>query len=118
MKKEKTIFKIRDLRAKLLLTGIYIVIIATMYFLKIPCIYRYLFNIECPGCGMTRAALSVLSLDFVTAFKYHPMFWSVPVAYLYFLFDGRLFKNKIIDRTILIFIAAGFVANWFFKLIL
>ncbi|MBP3922549.1 MAG: DUF2752 domain-containing protein [Ruminiclostridium sp.] len=39
------------------------------------CLIKNLLHIPCPFCGMTRAHISALSLDFVTAFRYHPLFF-------------------------------------------
>jgi len=39
------------------------------------CIFRFLFGIPCPACGMTRAHLSLFEGDIVNAFRYHPLFW-------------------------------------------
>ena len=66
---------------------------------------------------MTRAVLSAIKLDFAAAFSYHPMFWSIPVLYLYFLFNGKVFNKKTLDIGILIFIAVGFFISWVEKLI-
>jgi len=44
------------------------------------------------------------------------MFWSVPLLGVYYLTDGRLFKKRWIDYTILIAIAVGFAANWVWQL--
>ncbi len=35
------------------------------------CIFNNLFGIPCPGCGMTRAFISIIKLDFVSAFQYN-----------------------------------------------
>ena len=40
----------------------------------IPCLFYRLTGLKCPGCGNTRAALSLLRLDFSAAFFYNPMF--------------------------------------------
>ncbi|MCQ2426666.1 MAG: DUF2752 domain-containing protein [Lachnospiraceae bacterium] len=37
------------------------------------CPVRILFGLPCPGCGMTRALLSLLRLDFSTAVRLHPL---------------------------------------------
>lgn len=47
------------------------------------CPIKYFFHIPCPGCGITRAYLSVLSLDFKSAFQYHPLFFTVVPTILY-----------------------------------
>ena len=99
------------------LTAVYILILSVFYLLDIPCLFKQFFSIECPGCGMSRALLAVIRLDFAAAFAYHPMFWSVPVLYLYLLFNGKLFNKKIIDYTVLILIALGFIINWVAKFV-
>ena len=71
----------------------------------------------CPGCGMTRAVLAALRLDLAAAFGYHAMFWSMPVLFLYFLFDQGLFRNKCWDRLVLWGICIGFAVNWLIKLL-
>lgn len=42
--------------------------------IAIPCLFYQLTGLQCPGCGNTRAALSLLRLDFSAAFNYNPMF--------------------------------------------
>ena len=44
-----------------------------MFALGITCPIRFLTGISCPGCGMTRALLSALRMDFQAAFYYHPL---------------------------------------------
>lgn len=47
------------------------------------CPIYYFFHIPCPGCGITRAYLAVLSLDIDGAFHYHPLFFTVGPTILY-----------------------------------
>ncbi len=108
--------RIKELKNKLILTIFYIIILLLFWYFKVPCVYRRFFGVECIGCGMSRAWFSVLKFDFAAAFNYHSMFWSMPIAYLYFLFDGKLFGKKYLDYTILILIALGFIVNWIAKL--
>lgn len=35
------------------------------------CIFRNIFNTDCPGCGMTRAVLSVMHGDLTSALRYN-----------------------------------------------
>lgn len=107
--------RISHWKEKLLLTAAYGFVIFLLWLFQIPCIYRYLFSIPCPGCGMTRAMLAALRLDFAEAFSYHPMFWSIPVLYLYLLLDGGLFRVRWLDRAFLIAIGVGFLINWAVK---
>ena len=47
-------------------------ILSMLYFdIGIPCVYYEMFGLYCPGCGMTRAAFSLLQLDFYQAFRYN-----------------------------------------------
>ena len=108
------ILKITNLKEKLVAIVAVLVAAIILWLFKVPCIFKALFDIECIGCGMTRAFLSAMKLDFVSAFYYHKMFWSLPVLTLYFLFDGKLFKNKFINITVVLLIGLGFLLNWVF----
>ncbi len=53
--------------------------------LGIPCVFHAITKLECPGCGVTRMLISVVKLDFVSAFWYNPfLFLTGPflIAYL------------------------------------
>ena len=78
--------------------------------------YKHFFGIECPGCGMVRACLSLLKADFKAAFSYHPMVFFMPLTYIFILFDGKLFNNKKLDIAYIIFIISGFLINYLLKL--
>jgi len=83
----------------------------------VSCFIKYVTGVSCPGCGMTHALMKALTFDFREAFRYHPMFWSVPVLFLYFFKDGVLFKNKILNLGVFIAILSGFMVNWIYKLV-
>ena len=70
------------LRRALSYTGALFVAWLALYLLDIGCIFRLVTGIPCPGCGMTRAWLAALRLDFAAAFAYHPLFWVVPIAFV------------------------------------
>ena len=106
--------RISQPKQKLLLTALAAVVGLAVWRFRLPCVYRFLLGVRCPGCGMTRALAAALRLDFAAAFGYHWMFWAVPVGYLYFLFDGRMLGIKWLDRAVLALIAAGFLVNWLF----
>ncbi len=71
-------------RLKMLLS-ICIVYYAVTWFTGCP--IKYLTGISCPGCGMTRAWLSLLHFDFAGAFACHPLFWTLPFILLVLLLD-------------------------------
>ncbi len=97
-------------------TLVFLLIIFLMQKAGISCIYKYFFGLECPGCGMTRAFLSFLRLDFKAAFSYHPMVFFMPLTYIFILFNGRLFNNKKLDNLYIIFLISGFLINYLYKL--
>lgn len=45
----------------------------------LPCIWRKILGIPCPGCGMSRAYTALLAGDIRTAFAMHPLFFAPPV---------------------------------------
>ena len=87
-----------------------------MYVLDIGCFFRFLFGVYCPGCGMTRAALSLLRLDAESAFRYNPMVWSLPLLLAFYLFDGKMFKAAWINRLLVGGVLIGFVVCWIVRL--
>ncbi len=84
---------------------------AIVYFTP-ACLIYSTFGIPCPTCGMTRAWLAALHLDFKTAFSMHPMFWSIPILGIYALRDCRLVRSKVCNRLILGAILFGFAVNY------
>lgn len=101
---------------KLIFIFCYLGIISVLYYFRVPCVIDYLFHIPCPGCGMTRAVISAINFDFIAAFGFHPMFWSVPVIFLYLIADGNLFGKKA-EKIIIFSILSGFLINWIVKIV-
>lgn len=50
--------------------------------LSIPCIFRKLTGLQCPGCGNTRATMALLRLEFGAVLRYN---LSYPLQMLYVL---------------------------------
>ncbi len=66
-------------------------LIAVLVIYKCP--LKALFGIPCAGCGLTRAMLCAAKLDFLNAFRYHPLFGVVGVELLYLVFRKRLIRQ-------------------------
>lgn len=88
-------------KIKILIFAILFLIVGfiSMWYLNIsiPCVYYELTGIYCPGCGMTRAFLSLLKLDFYQALRYNAFSIIVAVLLALYIFGaiyGWLF-NKI-----------------------
>lgn len=72
-----------------------ILLLVAVFILDVGCPIRRLTGIPCPGCGMTRACLAAVRLDFAEAFRMHPLwFLIVPLLLLTVLHPGQLFKSK------------------------
>lgn len=76
----------QDLGAGLAIIGLY----AVLFALGITCPIKFVTGVSCPGCGMTRACLSLLGGDPAAAFGYHPLVWLLPAALALYLFRARL----------------------------
>ena len=46
--------------------------------IEIPCMFKSILGISCPGCGMTRAINEIIHLRFIEAFKFNIL--SVPLV--------------------------------------
>lgn len=46
------------------------------------CLIYNTIGIPCLTCGMTRAYISILKLNFKEAFYYHPLFFMVPLIFI------------------------------------
>lgn len=52
--------------------------------LGIPCVFHEITGLYCPGCGITRAASSLLQLELNQAFRYNPLlFCLLPLSIVY-----------------------------------
>ena len=83
----------------------------------IGCIWRDLFGICCPSCGMTRACGAALHGDFASAFYYHPLWVTVlPVAGLliYFWFKRNLRGTMWVIFPLSVLLIAVYLLRLFF----
>lgn len=69
-----------------------ILILAAKDFM-IPCLNKQLFGIDCPGCGIQRAAVLMFKGDFLGAFEMYPAIYTL-VFLLLFLGVNLLLKLK------------------------
>lgn len=92
-------------------------LLAVMCATGVECLFRQFFGVICPGCGMSRALIACSRLDFAAAFRYHPMVFSLPVLFLLFWKDGRIFKNNILNWVVIGAVGCGFLANYVVELI-
>ena len=92
-------------------------ILIIIFLLSIKGIYRcplnFIFGFPCPFCGMTRALVSLLSLDIKKSFYYHALWpfvvFGIPI---YFIFRDKL--KKYMD-IILIIIGIIFLVYFVYR---
>lgn len=76
---------------------------------RIGCPFRLFLGVCCPGCGMTRALMAVLCLDFRGALSYNPCVYILPIGIIIFLFRRKIPKttfNALMGIGISLFIGA------------
>lgn len=78
----------RDLGAVAVIVGFY----AVLFALGVTCPIKFITGVSCPGCGMTRAWLCLLSGKSALALHYHPLVWLPPVVVAVYLLRKRLPK--------------------------
>lgn len=120
--KERTIKVVKNLLIVGLIGMLYAVFsLVTKW--RIPCLFKEVTHLDCPGCGITRMCLSLLRLDFYQAFRYNPgVFLMIPLFVTYFIVkvvqyikNGVQKESKvetvIIGLLILYFVGFGIVRN-------
>lgn len=74
----------------------------------LPCMYKNIFGIECPGCGMQRSIIRLLLGDFSGSFKAYPAMFTTIGMFIFLALHLKLKFNK--GATVLLFL---FVLNAF-----
>lgn len=81
------------------------------------CPFLHIFGIPCPGCGMTRALISAVRLDFKEAFHYHPLFPIVIVWAVYMLLKhmGKIKVSKKTENRLLLAVCILFITVYIIR---
>lgn len=88
---------------------------AVFHFVGIGCPIKFVTGISCLGCGMTRAWVSVLKLDFAAAFYYHPLFMIPPIAIIVYFAKSKI--NIKIYKIIMLTMVIAFITIYMYRLI-
>lgn len=104
------------LALKLALFSLFIVLAGMAVLLQYQCPLLKLTGFICPGCGMSRAWLAALRLDFSQALYYNPMFWCIPVLMLFALYDFNLFRKRLFNILTLSLLGVAVMASYIVRL--
>ena len=89
--------KIKSNNSKnIILLLVYIILPIILFFIPLEwlnkqhsiCLIKNIFGVECYGCGITRAIISGIQLDFIKAFEYNKMIIIILPLFIY-----EWFKN-------------------------
>lgn len=111
-------FRIEQLYLKAAVTAAIVMVGIVALISDYPCPFLRLTGIPCPGCGTTHAVRALLCGDFLGAFRFHGMFWTFPVLWLYFLTDFRFLKVKRYNDGAFIAIVAGYFLDYCIRVFL
>ena len=110
-------------KAILFIEGMVLCLYSYCHF-TIPCFFKILFHVPCPGCGMTRAFREIIHFNFVKSFKYNilgfPFFIFILLVQILLIYDIIYSKDKIsvffrkitkYTYIILLFVMIGWIVN-------
>lgn len=95
--------------------AVIVFVYAVFHFVGIGCPIKFVTGISCLGCGMTRAWVSVLKLDFAAAFYYHPLFMIPPIAIIVYFAKSKI--NIKIYKIIMLTMVIAFITIYMYRLI-
>ncbi|HEY5561481.1 MAG TPA: DUF2752 domain-containing protein [Clostridiaceae bacterium] len=118
--KNKTIYqKIKKIFYSLSIVFILFTFVLITSFFHIGCLVKDVIGLPCPGCGLTRATLAFLRLDFKTAFHYHPLFWlATPVLIVSIYGKKPLFNSKKIEIIIYVTVGIAFIVVYIYRMLI
>lgn len=82
------------------------------------CIFKNIYGVPCPSCGITRSYIQLFQFHFRKAFFYHPLFWFFPFLFFVVLFRfipvvNKIYNNKLFWIISLIIILGIWVIRMF-----
>lgn len=111
------LYRIKRSRSSVILALTIFAVYCVMLLLQTPCIFKHLFHVPCPGCGMRDALWALLHFDFALAFRSHPMVWSLPLLPVLILSNGKPTRYRLANALILGTVLLGFLASYIYRLI-
>lgn len=107
----------KTLLFRTLILGTIALVLLVLVLLDTHCVFKKLTDLPCPTCGMSRAWLSAFRLDLAAAFRYHPMFWGLPVLGLLYVLEGFPFPGERCTKVLYVLMLLGFAGAYILKLV-
>lgn len=107
---------IRSVNTRIKLSILIFILYLALNIFHVGCPIKFLTGISCPGCGMTRAILSILQLHYGNAFYYHPLFFMAPFMLFLFIFEDCLRPGYV--KILWIIIILLFILTYLLRLLL
>lgn len=97
-----------------------IYIVAANTILHEGCPFEIIFGIPCPACGITRAWICALKLDFSNAFYYHPLFLLIiPIMIVLIYKDYKyidiFYKSNIFWLLLIVTVVLTYILRMIFQ---
>ena len=84
---------------------------------KIPCVFKSMLGISCPGCGMTRAIHEILHFNFFQSIKYNIL--ALPLVVLGIILTPVIIYDIIFNKNIFITVSNKILTKyWYIVLII
>ena len=84
---------------------------------KIPCVFKNMLGISCPGCGMTRAIHEILHFNFFQSIKYNIL--ALPLVVLGIISTPVIIYDIIFNKNIFITVSNKILTKyWYIVLII
>lgn len=110
--------RLRDAAVFLAITAAYIALELALGG-DVPCYFKATLGIPCPGCGLTRAFLSLLEGDPASAFFYHPLFFMAPLVAIVVIFKDVASIKKLYRSQLFWWgLVALFLVQWAVRMVL
>lgn len=84
----------------------------------VGCPLKRIFGVPCPGCGITRACLSALKPDLAAAFRWHPLWFLVPLIFAVYVFKDFPIAKKLTSPPVLIGVSVLYIAVYIVRMAL
>ncbi len=119
MPKIKNLIKNKWVRLLTLLTLFSVYCVLMTLFVGTACPFSLLTGLPCPACGMTRANILALRLEFAEAFAMHPLFFASYIVFAaVIVFTAKPeWQNKLAVEISCWVLIAAFIGVYIYRMI-